>query len=458
MKSPVHQIIHLLQTSLSNLGYQPSAEIIEQLGLFVFTAMEGHRRRFHTVKHVLEVCEGMNNLQTLAVLFHDVVYYQIDKGFPTYAAELLLPFIDNSQPNYMLALKADAPTHEAFDLCLAVFGFQRGQQLVAFNGQNEFLSALVAGLLLHKLLKVKDLVAIFACIEATIPFRKADTQHQTCYDKLTVRLQTINNDLGKVWQAEQTTEMVKQAVAVANNDVRNFASADVGVFLDGTWTLLPETYAELAQGGLYTTASYRNALARMEGFFHILKAENIFHQYQNTPQQADFQQLLVRATENLRVSRLYLGTKLLTIAIVEAAALLTGGDAPLSFFLGDVRNPEQVDRAEDFLPPLSQKALQNTDKDETVYKLLEFGRTSPTNFDLQNSPLTSYLYQELGTTLALEFLQQVKLFFDNKISAMDLLQQQNPIIRQVIVAILEACANITDTRKEKLKALATSLK
>jgi hypothetical protein len=457
--SSVHQVIDLLQKSLLNLGYKPDLAEVEQISFLIFGAMEGRHRRFHTIKHVFDVCEGMNDIQTIAALFHDVVYYQIDKSFPPNTADLLLPFIEVQQD--ILLIRTNAPLSQPFGLCLAIFDFQRGQTLLAFNGQNEFLSACVCALLLDKLLTLNHLVAIITCIEATIPFRKSiknEAQQEVAfYDILAQRLNQLALQFGKAWHEQETNEMVKQAILLANNDVKNFAAADVGIFLDGTWALLPEMYAELGQGGLYSTANYRNALSRMESFFSVLQAENVFHQYQNTPSNEKFESLIANTKNNLSIGSAYIGAKLLPIAIIEAAAMLTGGDAPLSFFVGDLRFAHKaIKRAEDFLPQ-RENANKRMPTNNLVFNLLEYGRISHTNFDLQTSPLASYLYQELGDTSCNELLVNAKAFFEGKITATTFLAHKDDKVRKVICHLIKACAEIATIRKDKLLALANQL-
>jgi hypothetical protein len=452
-QSSVHKVIAMLKNSLNGLGYQLSATALEQMGLFIFVTMEGKNRQFHVTKHLFDVSQDMNPCQSLAALFHDLVYYQIDKGYPPQAAELLLPFIAETANN--LLIKADAPAQVSFDLCLNIFGFSRGQELGVFTGQNEFLSALVAALLLNNLLTTKDLATVVACIEATIPFRKKDAAGKSCYDKLAERLNQYGATQTPTWQPAEVDTMVQQAVILANNDVKNFAAEDVGVFLDGTWNLLPEIHTALRQRGIYTIKSYRNALDKMEAFFHFLQADNIFHQYKNVPHQADYQVLIERTTENLRISKLYLGVKLLPIAIIEAAAELTGGDAPLSFFVGDVQvQGQNLIRAEDFLPSLVELPNLQADKDETVFHLLAYGRKSPTHFDLQNSPISAYVYQVLGADRCNILLESAKEFFVGKLTAKEFLSTQDSPTQEVIVAVIKACASIAETRTASLLTLA----
>ena len=43
--------------------------------------MTSQARHFHDVDHVLDISSDLGPIQTLAALFHDVVYYQVDGGF-----------------------------------------------------------------------------------------------------------------------------------------------------------------------------------------------------------------------------------------------------------------------------------------------------------------------------------------------------------------------------------------
>ena len=55
---------------------------VEQLAMLVHHSMDSKTRAFHTTRHVFAIGEGMKPLQVLAAIFHDVVYYQLDDGFP----------------------------------------------------------------------------------------------------------------------------------------------------------------------------------------------------------------------------------------------------------------------------------------------------------------------------------------------------------------------------------------
>jgi hypothetical protein len=449
--SPIHQLIYLLGNSLAQLNCAITPAETEKIGIFIFLAMEGSQRKFHNSNHVLDICKDMTPLQTLSGLFHDVVYYQIDGGFPPNSDVLLLPFVEVKSEG--IFIRKDIAKHQIFDSCLTIFGFQQGQKLENFGGQNEFLSALLGALLLENHVNIKLLAAFFVCIEATIPFRKPNSQNQTSYQssyqKAEKNLQILAQEYNFELPVTEIDEIIKQSLGLANRDVANFAAADVGKFLDGTWTLLPESHAQLWYGGVYSVQSYRIALSKMEHFLNILQPEVIFEQYKGFPDDITFKKLEAQATKNIAISRQYIGVKLLPIAIIEAAALLTGGDAPLSFFMGDVRMHEQdIKRAEDFLPQLLDI---HKDIDYDVFRLLEFGRTTATSFDLQNSPLASFIYKKIGENACIEILKVAKSFFTQQISPQQFLQDINDY--EVSNDIIMACAKIAETRTEKLLGL-----
>jgi hypothetical protein len=453
-ESPIHQIINLLNNSLKELGYKVVESEVERIGILIFLAMEGERRKFHNSKHVLDICYQMTPLQTLAGLFHDVIYYQIDKDFPPQTAELLLEFVNVKNESIFITdaffeIEVDENSMIVFEICLTIFGFKRGQKLEIHGGQNEFLSALVGALLLANHLTIKQLITVIICIEATIPFRKADENGQTPYHKAEKNLEILAKEYDFLLTEIEKNEIIRQAVGLANRDVANFAAQDVGKFLDGTWTLLPESHAHLWYGGVYTVTNYRIALSRMEGFFSILQPDVIFDQHNNFPDSITYNNLIAQARKNIAIGYEYIGVKLLPIAIIEAAAMLTGGDAPLSFFMGDVRiyGLENAKRVEDFLPEITENHKDITPE---VYHLLEFGRTTATSFDLQNSPLASFIYKKIGALACKNSLVLAKLFFKQEILPYNFLQQLD---RSITIPILRACSNLAETRKQKLLAI-----
>ena len=240
---------------------------------------------------------------------------------------------------------------------------------------------------------------------------------------------------------------VKSAVTFANRDVRNFAEDDVGRFLDNTWKLLPETNPSLRMSGLYSIVNYRIALQKMEGFLRSLDPDSIFCSYKDVPPEKEYKALVRLAYRNVEVARDYLGIKLLTAAVLEALAMLTGGDAPVSFFMGDIGAQEEGERIEDYLPEPGKKG---EDTDEMLFNLLECGRASESSFDLQNSPLSLYIYTLLGTTGYTERLESAKMMFSDSISPREFLDS---LPKELVSSVADAVGKMAFTRQELLSKL-----
>src|SRR5262249_2524274 len=175
---------------------------------------------------------------------------------------------------------------------------------------------------------------------------------------------------------------VKRAVRLSNRDVDNFADNDASRFLDNTWKLLPESNPALHSPMVYTVRDYRLALQKMESFLAWLPADRVFHTWGDEPKPEIHARRVARTTGNLQLAVRYLRAKLYSIALVEALAELTGGDVPLDYFMGGVKNREQV-RIESYLPKLDAAK----DLDPHLQRLLQHGRASESSFDTRPSPV-----------------------------------------------------------------------
>ena len=443
-KSAINQLIKTFLTAFSHLHLQVPSLEVEKLALLVHSAMDRGRRNFHTSRHVIEVSESLSPLQILAVLFHDLIYFQVDDGFPGQVSELLTAFVSIS--SRQVFIKSEVVPNKAWELCLDIFAFKPGQKLSLFAGLNELLSAFVALSKLANYLSWPDMATIACCIEATIPFRGVDIYGNSPFINLAKRLRQINGKYELALTEVDIHQIVKLAVHVANKDVENFAEADPGRFLENTWSLLPETNAIL-WSSLYSIANYREALLKMENFLGLLNPANVFHEYGDVPGKRQYLQLTRQATRNVMISREYLGIKLLTIAIVEALALATGGDAPISMFLGDVKKDgEEIERAEDHLPPAH--LVKGLRYNSTLLGLLELGRANDSGFDMKNSPLSAFIYKTLGGDRSHSYLNLARQMFAGQISAREFLDK---IDHKIVSAIARSCAVIALSRRERLQ-------
>jgi hypothetical protein len=446
----IHRTIRILLDALEELGASMPLFEAERLSIMINRAMTAEARSFHTPEHVFDLIDPGNPIANLAALFHDLVYYNVDRGFIPSIASAVEPGIEACDEG--LRIKAGAPgADRALALCLAVFGFEAGQCLPPQGGMNEFLSALVMNRSLAPYVREEDLVLVTACIEATIPFRKTEANGMTPALRLRERLGRMRSAVALSLPDERIRLGVGWAVTLANRDVANFSDAEVGRFLDNTWKLLPETNPSLRTQGVYSIKSYRMALQGMEGFLGALDPSTIYARYDGNPSETEYERMTRQAARNVETATRYLQIKLLTASILEALAYLSGGDAPVALFMGDLGSIRVGSQLADYLPDIP--ASREAPFDTVLHDLLAKGRTSASAFDLQNSPLSRFVYLHLGTGGIEKPLEAARRMFVQDISPGEFL---DVIPAELAAAVAESCAHMAFTRADALRAYAES--
>ncbi len=445
----VQKLITIFNQSFQEMGVSISLEKLEQLAVTIHRAMTVQARHFHTLEHVFTFVDPADPIRTMAALYHDVVYYQVDMGFSPQIWELISPYIRHENGEFFVA--DNLPTDDRLVmLTLDVFDLHSGQKLSSVAALNEFLSALVMNKQLAGLVREKDLLCMTLCIEATIPFRGPAPDGSSHFAVMEQRLQDISARYGLALSQHELIETIKIAVTFANKDIENFAEANPGHFLDNTWKLLPETNAALRLPDVYSIGTYRQALQKMEAFFLGLDPDTVFNQYQGIPSDEDYRHMARCARNNIIIAREYLKLKILATVILEALAIATGGDAPLSLFMGDVpREGVSIKRLEYFLPDVDEPEW--VDHNSVIYHLLEAGRSSDTSFDMKNSPLALFVYKTMSPEKIAQSLIRAQEFFDERLSAHDLLMELDPAVVQPIA---QASSIMVFTRRQALLAYA----
>lgn len=455
--STFNRIVRTLDASVRALGGEPLARQLESMAILIYEVMSAETRDFHDVEHVFDVAGDGDPIEVLAGLFHDVVYHGVDHGFPQSLRPTLVAYVTERRGALTLRPEREL-TERTARMTLEVFGLAPGMRLDPAAGQNEALSALVATRLLGPMLRAEHLVQIAGCIEATIPFRRPDENGRTCSQQLAERLHGVCAKYGVALDADTITDTVRKAALMANRDVGGFAADNAGEFLVGTWRLYPENNPQLRIGGLYTICDYRSSLLRTERFLSGLDPAHIFRCYRGVPTPEDMEQKRERARRNLAVARRYLRIKLYAAAMLEALAEISGGDAPISMFMGDIRRRnEKVLCMEDHLIPGGRRPLARAAarrRNSELYRLLALGRSRESSFDTRHSPLSTYLVDELGEEAALHGFEMAERLFARKVSAADFLDAQDPAI---VAATASACAHVALTRREKLLSLAQEM-
>lgn len=445
--SAIHQIIHLLNDAFDDLGVSIAPATLEDVSITLYKSMSLHTRNFHTLDHIFEMAEVENPRHVVAAFFHDLVYYQVDGDFLPEVWSLIGRYIDVEPETGRVHIVDDIPSAErVVQPTLDIFGFQPGQQLSPFAGQNEFLSALTMNIRLAELLSLRDLLEMTACIEGTVAFRGEDAAGLDCFDHLKRRLRLVSDRYDLQLGEEELTTIVQSAVQFANKDVENFTAADPAYFLDNTWKLLPELNPALQTADLYSIKEFRLALQRMSNFFGALRPELVFHQHQGVPSDERYQQMITLAGQNIEIARDYLGVKILPLVILEVLAEVTGGDAPIALFMGDVPEGDELTiRLEDYLQ--AAEVANGQVESSTLFLLLSKGRASEVGFDIRNSPTAAFLYKNLSQEDLSALQGQVGRYMANEMTPQEFLQQAP---QAALAAIIRACSNTAVTRRSQL--------
>ena len=441
----LQRLIAILADAFEALRVEVPGEQIEKLAILVHRAMSTPARHYHTPEHIFKFLDPADPILNLTALFHDIIYYQVDMSFLPEIWETLAAYVQTKDGELFVA-KRLPPDDRLLWFTLDLFELEPGQELTSAPALSEFLSALVMNKKLAGLVPEKDLLKMTICVEATIPFREKPASGECYLNSLEDRLVDICARRQIPMPRSEIEATLKWAVVFANKDIDSFSESDPGKFLDGTWKLLPETNVALRSRDTYSIRDFRQALQKMEVFLSGLKPDHIFSCYHGSPPPEVFEQMMARAQQNLGIAREYLQLKWLAMAVLEALAEASGGDAPLSLFMGDMpRGNEKTLNLDDLLPEIEIPSW--VDPASTMYKLLAVGRVSESSFDVKDSPLTLFLYKSLPPDRIETLLTQAREMFAGQLKAEDFLAQ---IDRPVVAVVAKTCAAMVATRREKL--------
>lgn len=433
------------------LDIKASSSQLASLSQLIVQTMMGPWRYFHSVQHILEVGDSTDAIEVLAALFHDIIYVQVDGNIPFNLTPYLAPFIREERGKFFVRQQNTTEQDTIFELVTTLFRVEPGEELFPFTGQNEFLSALVAAKLLEPLLTLDLIVQVIACIEATIPFRTQSDFGLSPSEELYQSLQSIKQKFNLNLTNAELIQIVKRSVRLANRDVSGFAHPSSAVFLSNTWNLLPETNHQLKQSESYTVRDYRIALQKMGVFMKFLNVELIFREFRGEPAPQIYAYLVDQARRNLEVARLYLDSKLVANAILEALSLRLGSDVPLTIMMGQLTDGySSMGRLGDSFPTLINSFRPKTVLEWEVCKLLERGRAQSTAFDLKTAPLTSFVVQYMGFEGIFQMWPATQDFFQGTITSEEFLAACDTDLVNIII---NEVAKLLEKRKLRLCCL-----
>ena len=429
---------------------------LEDCAFLIYDSMEAATRTFHNIDHLVDLVKGADPIQISAIAFHDIVYYQIDGGLNDMQREYLHDII--TEKDGIIAI-TEEKRESTIEMVMDIFGYKYGQVLDPFKGMNEFLSACIGARVYVALDKKGGCdpnisnslnAKRTACIEATIPFRGPDEKGRSPPEALFDRLKVVNQTYDLGWDEEELVSEVQRSADLGNRDLENFSWTDRSAFLSNTWKLLPESNVALRQNVHYIS-ELAFAMKKMAGFFAFLNPETIYYSFRDPEAEAIVQEKTAEAKKNIDTSLTYMRCKYLALSVLSAVAELSGGDAPISFFMGDrptthVRSKSM--NLEEFLD-MEHEPAKGLKFDKDVLKLLCEGRKLETKFDEKRSPLGANLYAHIGDDGVKESIKYAVHPMD-KTNALLLLQS---LPSKLVVTILAACSELAITRSAEISLI-----
>jgi len=444
----------MLRHSINSLS--PSVPLEEEdetaLATIVFESMYTPGRVYHSMEHVFNIIENchveLNPMLILSVLFHDVIYYSVDKDFQQSQLEVLrgvLAFEENSdeaedgelqlKAQSPLALANDAQEDPINDMLVRLFGLEAGMTLPNF-GTNEFLSAVVGVRVLAKWLSHAQLTQLAACIEGTIPFRPPSSDGKTAMDRLYDRLVLVAPNEPEDW----LVETINLTATMANCDLCSFDSSDFDFFLDSSWSLIPEFRAAILKEDCSLREYYQEFLA-MEGRtkFLIASVPNIFQAFRNVPTEQEMSAKQDKARENLNVSNDYAQVRRLEYMSLMELVTIVG------------ENPDSIPGRRFLHLTLPETNAYSDEENNLVRRLLHVGRRTGFAWDPTRTSLGTFLYDTLGKKGVDDAVQVGK----NETPGNKALLNHLP--KDVVKAIASSLADVLPQRSHSLSQIIDNL-
>jgi len=385
---------------MAELDASPTNGQLEQWAIFIHECLSQDSRVFHSIHHVFEITSGCSPIQLLAACFRDCISFITD-GVLSHRQEQYTKGVLNVEKCCLSTdIGDDDKDGQLVLMVMDIFGLTPGENVSRYKGLDVFMSAIVAVRVFGDTLRLAHLVELVTCMEATIPFRppiKGETALERLYDRvLMLRDSTPELEESSEMTDGNLVEVIQSAADLSNRHLGNFATEDAATFLDHTWCLLPERSTALRRSYLYTVHDMLLATRDMERFMENLDLDNVFQSFRGVPDQAEMQTFHDRTERNLRMGRQYLRVKLLSLCVLSAFSDLTGGDAPMSFFCGDLPSTthESYRLGQSFLLPAEDATPESCDRD--VYEIMSSGRHAEQVFDTRNDPMAAYVYAQLG--------------------------------------------------------------
>jgi len=438
-------IIEYTTKAYVELGIEKNNSKIEKLSDLINKAMTSDKRIFHNPHHIWNLLQEAKGIEILGVLFHDIIYQQIDDSFSD-VFDPLYKYVSHKDGMLTLSTKKLNNT-ENLNLVKDLFGVKSDEDFLKFNGQNEFLSALLAVEVLRGDLTLPQLSQVVTLIEATIPFRALNADGNTCYDALYERYIKANEKYSLELTEEDISEHILRCQKISYMDLASFYKFPLKEFISDAWKLIPESSASLLNQNTCTTKKIRHSMYGMYKFYSFIDPHLIFQQFQENPAGKEYNLIISKTKKTLDYSIRYLRVRLIEMGLLEILADLSGGEFAHSLFVGDVPYDarRKVKRIEMYITELKKR-----ETDDVILKLLVDGLSLNSKFEYKRSLLGAHVYQSIGEENIQVLFEIFTNYFDEKISGKTLLEN---ISQKLVKSFIRAMSEMAPIRAERLQEL-----
>ena len=97
IEGTIQRLISIFNHAFQQLNVEVDLCTLENLAVLIHKAMTVQARNYHSLDHVFAFVDEADPVPTLAALFHDMVYYQIDQGFLPEIQEIISPYITQEE-------------------------------------------------------------------------------------------------------------------------------------------------------------------------------------------------------------------------------------------------------------------------------------------------------------------------------------------------------------------------
>lgn len=437
----LHKLIDLFYEINGWLKLWLNEEIIEKYSIFIYENMSEEHRYYHNMWHIFDLIIEKNNVNNLAAIYHDIVYFQIYQKLNEKLYDLLKDYIKIDKVDIYLNIdEKELKNNKRLNIILDIFWFKNSDKLNIFWWLNEILSAFVVYKHVWEKLKINDFIELITMIEATIPFRANYVKNTE--EKLTkiIDKYNINFNIEKI---------IRNSIIIANNDVSSFYEEELWDFLEWTWKLLPENNPSLRNRTVYKVSDYKNSIFKTYMFFKNIKFNYIINRYDNHPKDSEYEKMMLNIIKNILNTKYFLKFKLIPISILDSIASKTWWDTLMSYFMWEL--DEKTMRLEDYL--VDKRKIDNSHEIDNI--VLNWINLKKIIFDISKSPIVIYMYKNIWFEWMNILWDLAEEYLKWEINWVDFLKH---IDKKLLKKLLNYIKKMLPTREDKIKILEKELK